>query len=157
MDRQQRRESAELSPESPGASRSDTPAAYFEAGLRLLQAGQLAAAEQCGREALTIDAGHADSLHLMGLLCFAAQQFDLAIEWFARAIRRNPNVADYFSNLGTVLQRQDRLEEAARSFDRALLLKPDFAEAWYKLGEVLQQLKRLDEAVLSFGQALAMD
>ena len=75
------------SAETPGAktesaSRGDTPATYFKAGLRLLQAGQLVEAEQCGQQALAIDAGHADSLHLMGLLCFASKQFDLAIEWF---------------------------------------------------------------------------
>jgi tetratricopeptide (TPR) repeat protein len=150
------------SAETPGAktesaSRGDTPATYFKAGLRLLQAGQLVEAEQCGQQALAIDAGHADSLHLMGLLCFASKQFDLAIEWFAQAIRQNPNVADYFSNLGTVLQHQDRLEEAIKSFDRALQLKPDFTAVWYKLGQILRQQKRLDEAVLSFDQALTTD
>jgi tetratricopeptide (TPR) repeat protein len=139
------------------ASRGDTPAAYFKAGLRLLQAGQLAEAEKCGREALAVDAGHADSLHLMGLLCFASKQLDLAIEWFAQAIRQNPDVADYFSNLGTALQQQNRLDEAIKSFDRALQLKPDFAAVWYKLGQILQQQKRLDEAVLSFDQALNTD
>jgi tetratricopeptide (TPR) repeat protein len=145
------------SAETESVSRGDTPATYFKAGLRLLQAGQLAAAEKCGREALAIDAGHAESLHLMGLLSFASKQFDLAIEWFAQAIRQNPDVADYFSNLGIALQHQDRLEEAIKSFDRALQLKPDFTAVWYKLGQILHQLKRLDEAVLSFDQALATD
>jgi len=142
---------------SPIAPRRRTPAAFFEAGLRLLKAGQLAEAEKCGRRALTLDAAHADSLHLMGLLCVAAKQHHLAIEWFAQAIRQNPDVADYFSNLGTALQHQGRYEEAAKSFDRALLLKPDLAEVWYKLGEVLRQLKRHDEAILSFDQALKVN
>jgi tetratricopeptide (TPR) repeat protein len=154
MNRHQRRASAKQSGKSANALRSNTPAAFFEAGLRLLKAGQLAEAEKCGRQALSLDASHADSLHLMGLLCFAAKHHDLAIEWFAQAIRQNPNVADYFSNLGTVLQCQGRYDEAAKSFDRALVLKPDLAEVWYKLGEVLSQQKRCDEAILSFDQAL---
>jgi tetratricopeptide (TPR) repeat protein len=157
MNRHQRRASAKQSAKSPSLPRHETPAAFFEAGLRLLKAGQLAEAEKCGQQALAIDAGHADSLHLMGLLCFASKQNDLAIAWFAQAIRQNPNVADYFSNLGTVLQQQGRLDEAAKSFDRALILKPDFAEAWYQLGEVLQQQKRFDEAILSFDQARKVD
>jgi len=145
------------SAKTESASRGDTPAAYFKAGLRLLQAGQLAEAEKCGREALAIDAGHADTLHLMGLLACASNQIDLAIEWFAQAIRQNPDVADYFSNLATALQHQNRLDEAIKSFDRALQLKPDFAAVWYKLGKILRQQKRLDEAVLSFDQALKTD
>jgi Tfp pilus assembly protein PilF len=104
---------------SPAAPRRRTPAAFFEAGLRLFKAGQLSEAEKCGRQALALDAAHADSLHLMGLLCLAAKQHHLAIEWFAQAIRQNPDVADYFSNLGTALQQQGRYEEAAKSFDRA--------------------------------------
>ena len=139
------------------APRSDETAVYFKAGLRLLQAGQLADAEKCGQQALAIDAGHADSLHLMGLLCFASEQYDLAIEWFARAIRHNPDVADYFSNLGIALQKQGRLEEAVKSFDRALVLNPDSAAVWFRLGQILQELKRLDEAALSFDQALKAD
>ncbi|MGA7804967.1 tetratricopeptide repeat protein [Bradyrhizobium sp.] len=159
MNRQQRRESARQSAKSTAAPplRSDAPAAFFEAGLRLLQAGQIAEAEQCGRRALAIDAGHADSLHLMGMLCFASQQHDLAIEWFAQAIRQNPEVADYFANLGGTLRIQGRLDEAIKCYDRALVLNPALAETWYKLGEILQQQKRLDEALLSFDQASKVD
>jgi tetratricopeptide (TPR) repeat protein len=157
MNRHLRRASAKQSSKSPNAPRCDTPVAFVEAGLRLLKAGQLAEAEKCGQRALAIDVGHADSLHLMGLLCCASKRNDPAIEWFAQAIRRDPTVADYFSNLGTVLQQQGRLDEAAKSFDRALVLKPDLAEVWYKLGEVLQQQKRHDEAILSFDQALTVN
>src|SRR5690348_16299427 len=125
MDHHERQASAE---ESFNPPRNNTPAAWFEAGLRLLKAREIAEAEKCGRLALTLDAGHADSLHLMGLLCLVAKHHDLAIEWFAWAIRQNPGVADYFCNLGTALQQQGRHDEAVKSFARALVLKPDLAE-----------------------------
>jgi tetratricopeptide (TPR) repeat protein len=157
MDRHQGQASASQSEKSSSATGTGTPAAFFEAGLRLLKAGELAEAEKCGRQALTLDAGHADSLHLMGLLCFAAKHSDLAVEWFARAIRQNPDVAAYFSSLGTVLQQQGRYDDAIKSFDRALVLQPDLSEGWYKLGEILRQQKRHDEALLSFNQALKLD
>src|SRR6202000_2565833 len=108
MDHQQPR-AAGQSGTIPSSERMETPAAWFEAGLRLLQAGQLAQAEQCGRSALALDQAHADSLHLMGLLCVASKQYDLAIEWFALAIRQNGDVADYFSNLGLATQRKEPL------------------------------------------------
>lgn len=135
----------------------ETAVAWCEAGLRLLEAGRLSEAEQCVRSALALDARHADALHLMGVLCFAAKQYDLAIEWFARAIQQNPDAADYFSNLGMALQRRSRFEEAIRSYDRALVLKPDQAEIWFRMGECLQQQKRSREAIMSFEKALEID
>jgi tetratricopeptide (TPR) repeat protein len=154
MNRQQRRAAARQSNNSASPPRKETPAAWFEAGLRLLQAGQLAEAERCGRSALTLDQGHADSLHLMGLLSMAAKQYDLAIEWFALAIRQNADTADYFVNLGTALHRKGRFDEAIKSFDRALVLNPGQATIWCMMGELLQHERRLDEAILSFDQAL---
>jgi tetratricopeptide (TPR) repeat protein len=156
MNRQQRRASKQ-SGKIPSGPRKETPAAWFEAGLRLFKAGQLAEAEICGRSALALDQGHADSLHLMGLLCMAAKQYDLAIEWFAMAIRQNPGVADYFSNLGMALVRKDRFDEAIKSYDRSLVIQPNQADIWFRMGECLQQQKRLDEAILSFEQALKVD
>jgi tetratricopeptide (TPR) repeat protein len=146
-------EHAAKPPDNSPSPPNETPAAWFEAGLRLMQAGQLAQAEQCGRSALNLDQGHADSLHLMGLLCAAADHDELAIEWFARAIRQNHAVADYFAHLGMALQRQNRLDDAIKSFDRALVLDPGHAEIWYRMGEVLQQQMRTDEAIMSFDQA----
>ena len=154
-----------MTPRQPRAARQSgmaaamprTPAACFEAGLRLLKAGQMAEAEQCGRQALALDSGHADSLHLMGLLCAAAKQYDLAIEWFAQAIRQNPNVSDYFSNLAAALEHRGRLDEAIRSLDRALVLKPDRADVWYRMGLLLEAQNRKEDASLSFDAALKAD
>lgn len=139
-----------LSPSQP------TPAAWFEAGLRLMQLGQLAEAELCGRNALALDQGHADALHLMGMLCVAARQYDLAIEWFALAIRQNASIPDYFCSLGMALQRKDRLDEAIRCFDRALLLDPKQTDAWLRMGETLQRQKRFDEAIKCLDHAVTV-
>ena len=157
MNRQQRRASANQTGKSPTSPQPPAAAAHFRSALRLLRAGQLAEAEIDCRQALTIDAEHADSLHLMGLLCQIGKQYDLAVEWFARAIRSNPGVADYFFNLATVLQHQGRIDDAIKSYDRGLVLKPDFAAGWYKLGELLVQQDRRDEARLSFSQAIKAD
>jgi tetratricopeptide (TPR) repeat protein len=155
MNRRERRAAAKQSGTPSAAPR--TPAAFFEAGLRLLKAGQLAEAEQFGRQALALDSGHADSLHLMGLLCAAAKQYDLAIEWFAQAIMQNPGVSDYFSNLAAALEQLGRLDEAIKSLDRALVLAPDRADIWYRMGLLLEAQDRKDEASLSFDAAFKAD
>lgn len=59
----------------------------------------------------------------MGMLRVASKRYDLAIKWFAVAIRQHPHVADYFVNLGTVLHRKGRHDEAIKSFDCALVIK----------------------------------
>jgi len=157
MDRQPHKTSAKQSETISATRAEDTPAAYFEAGLRLLQAGQLAEAEQCGQQALTIDQGHAVSLHLMGMLCVAAKQYDLAIEWFATAIRQKGDVADYFVNLGVALHRKERFDEAIKCYDRALMLNPGQIEIWLRMAELLQRQERFDEAIKAFDRAVTLD
>ncbi|WP_024516436.1 tetratricopeptide repeat protein [Bradyrhizobium sp. Tv2a-2] len=157
MNRQQRRASAKQPGKSPTSPPRPAAADFFESALRLLRDGQLVEAETSCRQALAVEPDHADALHLMGLLCQVGRRYDLAIAWFAQAIRKNPAVADYFFNLATVLQHQDRVDDAIKSYDRGLVLKPDFAAGWYRLGELLLQQERRDEARLSFGQALKVD
>jgi tetratricopeptide (TPR) repeat protein len=148
---------SDIQPTPPTARDDNTPAAFFEAGLRLLRAGQFREAERCGRQALAVDAAHADSLHLMGLLSSLANQHTLAVEWFAQAIGRNPDVADYFFNLAHALKVQGRIDEAIKSFDRGLTLQGGYAEGWYNLGELLEQQRRLDEAIMSYDMALKVE
>jgi len=110
----------------------------------------------CCRQALAADPNHAETLHLMGLLCLHAEQPDLAVEWIARAIRQDPQ-PKYLSTLGNTLLLQRRFEEALKTFDKAIQLKPDDAKLWTSLGKVLIDLDRLTEALPSFEQALRLD
>ena len=157
MNRQQRRSSAGQSGESPAGLHQPTAAALFEAALWLLRAGQLADAETSCRQALAIEADHAASLHLMGRLCQLARQDDLAVEWFAQAIRKDSNVAEYFFDLAAVLAGMGRLDDAIKSYDLGLVRQPESSGEWYRLGELLMRRERRDEARLSFDQALKAD
>jgi len=138
------------------AARLATPEALCAAALRLLQAGRLPDAENTCRQALALDAGWADALHAMGLVCLARKRHDLAIEWFARAITQDPTVADYFANLGQALQQQGRFDEAIKGYDRALQVQPDSVEHWDRLGELLQRQGRFGEAAQAYDHALQL-
>jgi tetratricopeptide (TPR) repeat protein len=155
MNRHERRAAAKKTGVSNGP-RARTPASFYEAGLRHVRSGQLAEAESCCRQALAINADHADSLHLMGVISLQAQDIDLGVEWIARALRQDAK-AEYLSTLGSALRRLGRLEEALKAYDKALMLKPEDAELWKDLGKVLMQAKRPGEAALSFQQALKFD
>jgi tetratricopeptide (TPR) repeat protein len=53
-----------------------------------------------------------------------------ALQAFDNALAINANVADTWSNRGTVLNDLDRFEEAFRDFDQAIARKSDFADAF---------------------------
>src|SRR5581483_12280390 len=103
-----------------------------------------------------LDAEHADTLHLMGLLCLQAGQLDHAVQWISSAIRQHPK-ADYLTNLGTALLKQGRRDEALAIFDKAVQLEPGNAQLWKNLGDLLLDMDRLTEAVLTYEHALKLD
>lgn len=120
-----------------------------------LQSGRLAEAELCCQQALTLDEQHPDALHLLGVLCFHAQQPDAAVEWIGRAVQQAPK-AEYLLSFATVLERQGRLEDARPHYSQVLSLRPDDAGLWNHLGNLLWQLGRKDQAALHLQQALKL-
>ena len=103
-----------------------------------------------------MDSGFADALNLMGLLSLRAEQPDHAIEWFSRAVQRDPKPL-YLLSLGNTLRRQGRLEEAFKALDRAVEIDIESVEAWKALAGLLADLKRYNEATLSFQHVLKLD
>ena len=158
MNRRHRRVVAgkpEANPANPNGPGAGTAAACYEAGLRRLRAERYLDAQICCRQALAIESGHAGTLHLMGLLSLQAQQYDHAVEWFAGAIRQNPE-PEYLLSLGTALRHLGRREEALKVIDKAVQLKPSDADSWRNLGEVLVDVERPADAILAFQQALKL-
>jgi tetratricopeptide (TPR) repeat protein len=139
----------------PGGADANTPAALYQTGLGHLRAGRNLDAQLCCQKSLAIDSGHADTLHLMGLISLDAKQHDHALEWISRAIRQEPK-AEYLTSLGTTLQQQGRHDDALKAFDKAVQFRPDVAELWKNLGHILVDLQRPADALLSFQHALTL-
>src|SRR5262245_56434047 len=98
--------SAELPRASKGVSNdvgASSVAVLHEAAVQHMRAGRHLDAQLCCRRILELDAGHVDTLHLMGLLSLQARQYDAAIEWVGRANQKGPK-ADYLLSLGTALE-----------------------------------------------------
>jgi tetratricopeptide (TPR) repeat protein len=156
MSRHQRRGDARKSSGDGNLPDPVSAATLYQSGLAHLQAGQYLDAQLCCQRALEMDRDHADTLHLMGLLSRLAGQYDLAVEWIARAIRQDPR-PDYLSSLGETLERQGRHAEALKVFDKAVQLRPDDAGLWKNLGNILLKLERPTDALLSFQHVLRLD
>ena len=80
----------------------------------------------------------------------------MAVEYIARAIALNPNVAAFHNNLANALKDQGKLHEAVACWRRALELKPDDAEVHNNLGLALKHQRKLDEAVDCHRRALEL-
>jgi tetratricopeptide (TPR) repeat protein len=152
----ERRAAAKRAKTSQTTSGAGGATALCEAGIGHMRAGRYLDAQVCCQQALATDSSHADSMHLMGMLSLQAQNHDLALEWFARAIRQDPK-PQYLASLGTALQQQGRREEAFKVYDKAVQLKPDDSELWKCLGNILMELERFDHALLSFEHVLRLD
>ena len=120
-----------------------------------MQSGRHLDVQLCCEQALAIDPGHVESLHLMGLLSLQARQYDRAIEWVARANRQDTK-AEYLLSLGIALRQQGLHGEAFKAFDAATRITPDDAEAWLHHGDALASMRRPAEAVTSYQQALKL-
>lgn len=126
-----------------------------EAAADHMRAGRYLESETLCQQVLLRDPGHADTLHLMGLLCTLVGQFDHALEWLARAIRSAPKPL-YLTTLGTVLLQQKRGADALKAFEKAVALDPDNAERWQSLGLALVELRRDQDAILAFQHAVKL-
>jgi tetratricopeptide (TPR) repeat protein len=156
MNRRERRAAPKDSGTTRKASTPGTPAALCETGLDHFRAGRHHDAKRCCERALEVDPGHADTLHLAGLLALHDKHYDHAVEWLTRAIRQDPK-PNYLASLGTALQQQGRYEEALKVFDKATQLSPDDAELWRQMGDILVQQQHHDRALLTYQHALKLN
>lgn len=131
-------------------------AALFDAARSHMASARYLEAQLCCEQALALDSRHADTLHLMGLLCLHLGHLDHAVAWLARAISEAPKTL-YLTTLGTALLQQGRGEEALATFDRATVLNPQDADLWYVRGRACNALQRPADAILSFQQALRLN
>lgn len=118
----------------------------FQRGFRHHQAGQLQQAEALYRQVLAVNPGHADSLHLLGVIARQIGQPAQAIDYIDKAIRIQPKAAAYHTSRGNVLKDLGRPKDAEVSYRQALRLQREFPEALANLGGLLVELGRFEEA-----------
>jgi tetratricopeptide (TPR) repeat protein len=121
-----------------------------------LRAGRFLEAQLGCQRALEARPDDPELLHLMASICVNAGEFDHAVEWASRAIRREPKPS-YLTTLGTALLKLGRKDEALQVFDKAVQLQPDDADLWQQLGNALIDAGRSGEALLCFRRAVELD
>src|SRR5690606_40131046 len=100
----------------------------FALALEHHRAGRLADAERGYRDILLRHPGHADALHLLGVIALQTGNLEPALSLIQRAVALRPDAAVCRNNLGQVLERLGRDDEAARCYEAAIALDDRFAE-----------------------------
>jgi tetratricopeptide (TPR) repeat protein len=159
MNRKQRRAGARLGQQGRAAERPAARIAqWFGAALAHQRAGRATEAERVCREILSVvDPGHAQTLHLLGLLEHQRGRSDEAIEHIHMAIMRDGRDPAFHHNLGNILRALDRLAEAIGCYERALALAPASVDTLYNLGNTHQDLGQPERAAAYFERALRLN
>ena len=120
------------------------------------QAGDLQRAEHICSELLKVNPDNADALHLLGLIYYKTENYDLAIQHIEKAVKFNPADADAYYNLGNAHEAKGQLDEAITYYQKAIDLDPTFAEAHNNLGFALYSKGQLDEAIMYHQRAIEL-
>ena len=93
----------------------------------------------------------------LGLAYLETNRFDLAIEYFQKAIEQNRTSSVSFINLGETYRRKGLLDQAIVQYQQAIRLDPKSALAHNNLGYAYALQNRINEAVAEFKKALGID
>jgi tetratricopeptide (TPR) repeat protein len=72
---------------------------------------------------------HPDALHLMGTLAIEADNIDVAVDYFERAVKRRPKQPQYLNNLGTAYLDRGDFDLAVSTLRKAIDVSPSLIEA----------------------------
>lgn len=129
------------------------------------QAGRLEEAEALFNEILTTlrkpaspEEWHirGEALHLLGGTFYARDKFGTAIDLIAEAIRINPTIPSYQTDLGAACFKLGLKDQALKHCKLAVLFDPNFAYGHYNLGHVYDRRGDAKEARAAYERALAL-
>ncbi|MCC3405808.1 MAG: TIGR04372 family glycosyltransferase [Microcoleus sp. PH2017_10_PVI_O_A] len=126
---------------------------YFQKANKLKQAGLLAEAIACYRQAIALNPNFYLSHHNLGETLAKLDRWEEAVTACDRAIQLNPNSVWSYYNLGEALAKLCRWEDAIASYRRAIELSPDFYRFYTGLGAALCKQGDREAAAASYCQA----
>jgi tetratricopeptide (TPR) repeat protein len=95
-----------------------------------------------------------EGLYNAGLFFFWADDYEKALPYFEKVVKKDPGYAEAYFNIGYCNAELGRHTEAIEAFEEAIRIKPDLAEAHYNLGVVYGRLGRHRGAIEAFELAI---
>ena len=128
----------------------------LRAALAHHRAGRVEAAATLYQRVLSQSPGHADALHLFGVLHAQAGRLEEALPLLTKAARRAPRNAGFLNDLANVFNGLGRFDEAEAHYRRAAAFDKSNADIRYNFGHALRAAGRPADAVEWFEKALAL-
>ncbi|MFW9966998.1 MAG: tetratricopeptide repeat protein [Candidatus Thorarchaeota archaeon] len=97
------------------------------------------------------------SLNAVGDLCYEAQNYARAVEFYEPSLSVKGNQPDVLFRYGTTLWFLDRWKEAIPVLEKYIDLSPDDARGWNNLGVVLREKGDVKRAVECYRRALELN
>nr|WP_206951502.1 tetratricopeptide repeat-containing sulfotransferase family protein [Trinickia acidisoli] len=119
-------------------------------------AGQADQAEQLCLQVLAAWPGHAEALHMLGLMAHALGNLDLAIRHLRQACLAPRAPAVYSSDLAELLRQKGMLTEGEEAARRAVTMDPTLVSGWNNLGILLQEAGKLEQSLACLERAVAL-
>ena len=137
----------------------DSAEALYGLGSAYLQLQKTNEARDCFERALKLHAGYPGTLpncwNNLAILAAREGNYDLAVQYFQRALEIDPEHSIALQNLGSAYRQKKDWSRAKATLERALALNPDDPEANYSLGMVYAQQNDTDRAYDYLQKAIA--
>jgi tetratricopeptide (TPR) repeat protein len=108
-------------------------------------AGDFDAARKDLLSELHMEPDSPEVLHALGLLAYEEDDFPGALEFYRKALDKDPLYAPAWNDLGVVAFRSEKYDEAREAFEKATSLDPDFSDAWFNLADTYDELGLADK------------
>jgi len=125
--------------------------------LKLLHAGDAAAADAICQHVVAVDPRNATALHLAGVVAHELADHARSFAMMNRAIEVQPDLDDAHCGRGIAQRHLGRPDAAVADFERAVALNPRNAQALYYLGLSRLEHNDLPAAAEKFEAALAVE
>ncbi len=95
-----------------------------------------------------------EGLYNSGIYFVISGDYEKAIPYFQKAVKKNPNNAESHFMMGYCYDELQRYNEAIDEYKQAIRIKPNYAEAHHNLGFAYGILGRHNEAIAEFKEAI---
>jgi protein O-GlcNAc transferase len=138
------------------AGTSNSGRAAMQEAARRFETGDLVGAQNIAADVVRDDPRHHQAWNLLGALAAAADQRELAVRHFERAIALEPANADYLSNCGEVCRRAGWLDDAIDHCRAALDSDRRHMGAYYNMALALHATGEVEQAYAALTNALSI-
>ena len=99
----------------------------------------------------------AEGLYYAGLTFLWTDNYEKALPYFVKAVKKDPRYASAFLNIGVCNYELGHYVEAIDAFKQAIRIKPDYAKAHYNLGVSYADSGHYEEAIEAYKKAIRIE